>query len=82
MNTNTRSDHAAYTVNAMAGAVAVASGSSHAVIAQAQTATPRTGMIVSTTWLAGHIRDANLVVLHVGNRAGSATAAISPARDW
>jgi thiosulfate/3-mercaptopyruvate sulfurtransferase len=37
---------------------------------RAQQADPRSDLLVSTAWLAGHINDPNLVLLHVGSREG------------
>jgi thiosulfate/3-mercaptopyruvate sulfurtransferase len=35
----------------------------------AQTPTPRDSMLVTASWLAAHLQDANLVLLHVGDKA-------------
>jgi thiosulfate/3-mercaptopyruvate sulfurtransferase len=37
--------------------------------ADAQTATPRDRLLVTPSWLAAHLKDANLVLLHVGDAA-------------
>jgi thiosulfate/3-mercaptopyruvate sulfurtransferase len=37
--------------------------------APAQTADPRAGLLVTTEWLGQHLRDPNLVLLHVGERS-------------
>jgi thiosulfate/3-mercaptopyruvate sulfurtransferase len=37
--------------------------------ASAQTATPRDRLLVTPSWLAAHLKDANLVLLHVGDKA-------------
>ncbi len=50
-----------------------------AVSGQASAAT-RTSMLVSTAWLAEHTRDANLVVLQVGNRAQYDSGHVAGAR--
>jgi len=41
---------------------------------------PREALIVSPAWLAAHIKDANLVLLHVGDKAGYDAGHISGAR--
>ena len=41
---------------------------------------PRDSLIVSPAWLAAHVNDANLVLLHVGDRADYATRHIAGAR--
>ena len=46
----------------------------------AQAGTPRDTMIVSASWLAKHINDSNLVLLHVGDQAGYDAAHIPGAR--
>lgn len=43
--------------------------------------TPRDSLLVSPTWLAAHLGDANLVVLHVGDKNGYATQHIKGARQ-
>jgi thiosulfate/3-mercaptopyruvate sulfurtransferase len=45
-----------------------------------QAAANRNAMLVSPEWLAAHLHDANLVVLHVGDRADYATKHIPGAR--
>ncbi len=37
--------------------------------ANAQTRTPRDSMLVTSSWVAAHLQDANLVLLHVGDKA-------------
>ena len=41
---------------------------------------PRDGLLVSTSWLAQHLHDANLVLLHVGPKAEFAAGHIAGAR--
>ena len=36
---------------------------------RAQGADPRAGLLVTTEWLSEHVRDPNLVLLHIGNKA-------------
>jgi len=43
--------------------------------------TPRDSLLVSTAWLAAHLNDANLVVLHVGDKNAYATQHIKGARQ-
>jgi thiosulfate/3-mercaptopyruvate sulfurtransferase len=43
--------------------------------------TPRDSLLVSTAWLAAHLSDANLVVLHVGDKTAYATQHIRGARQ-
>lgn len=49
-------------------------------VSAAQAGKLRPSMIVSTSWLAEHAKDANLVVLHVGNKAQYDSAHIPGAR--
>ena len=43
-------------------------------------ASPRDGLVVSTTWLSEHLKDPNLVLLHVGDKGEYDTAHIPGAR--
>ncbi len=47
---------------------------------QARGASPRDSLVVTTTWLAAHVHDPDLVLLHVGDRAGYNQAHIPGAR--
>lgn len=50
-------------------------------LAAPETSTPeRDGMLVSTSWLAEHLEDPDLVLLHVGDEAGYASAHLPGAR--
>ncbi|MBC8090084.1 MAG: hypothetical protein H7Z40_22730, partial [Phycisphaerae bacterium] len=49
-------------------------------VSAAQAGKLRPSMIVSTAWLADHAKDANLVVLHVGNKAQYDSAHVPGAR--
>jgi len=40
------------------------------LFAAAAAASPRESLVVSPAWLASHLKDANLVLLHVGDKAG------------
>ena len=42
--------------------------------------TPRDSLLVSTTWLGSHLNDANLVLLHVGDKTAYAAQHIKGAR--
>jgi thiosulfate/3-mercaptopyruvate sulfurtransferase len=46
----------------------------------AQAATPRDALVVNTSWLAGHLTDKDLVILHVGSEAGYKAGHIPGAR--
>jgi thiosulfate/3-mercaptopyruvate sulfurtransferase len=46
----------------------------------AQAASPRDALLVTTTWLAQHLNDANLVLLHVGDKTEYASRHIAGAR--
>ena len=48
--------------------------------AGAEAATPRDALVVNTTWLAGHLTDKDLVILHVGSEAGYKAGHIPGAR--
>jgi thiosulfate/3-mercaptopyruvate sulfurtransferase len=49
-------------------------------IAPVPAASPRDSLVVSTTWLAQHLNDANLVLLHLGSKQEYDTAHIPGAR--
>jgi len=50
-------------------------------IAVTSAQTPRDSLLVSTPWLASHLNDANLIVLHVGDKTAYATQHIKGARQ-
>lgn len=51
-----------------------------ATLLPARAASPRDALLVTTTWLAQHLNDANLVLLHVGDKSEYAARHIAGAR--
>jgi thiosulfate/3-mercaptopyruvate sulfurtransferase len=51
-----------------------------ATLPQARAASPREALLVTTTWLGQHLNDANLVLLHVGDKTQYAARHIAGAR--
>jgi thiosulfate/3-mercaptopyruvate sulfurtransferase len=49
-------------------------------VAGAHAATPRDALVVNSSWLAGHLTDKDLVILHVGSEAGYKAGHIPGAR--
>ncbi|TAK11430.1 MAG: sulfurtransferase [Acidobacteria bacterium] len=61
-------------------AIALATLGSAAPLAQSGPASPRDGMLVTTAWVASHLKDPNLVLLHVGDPADYPAKHIADAR--